>query len=266
MRLELQLVGEDDFPELVTALWEAYEEPHQKFFRIFCPIFNNDREKSLVDSIKFFQEEYRNEFPVAQWVKVVDADVNNKIAGAALWKIHQKNPYETYDEGKVVADWYPEGSMERIIANKYLRDTTAPRAKKARRPHVCKYQVVLYSPGDKANCLLSVLNIAFTIPSYRKRGVSSLFLKWGLDKAEELNFECWLDATPYGRPVYERRGFIVTDAWSVDCPMPEGLSEEKQKEFQEARERLLPVDNACMWRPRGGVYIEGVTKKPWETN
>ncbi|KAM5442312.1 hypothetical protein MferCBS31731_002687 [Microsporum ferrugineum] len=246
MHLEQQLVGEADFPELITALWEAYEEPHQKFFRVYCPIFNNDREKSLADSITFFQEEYRSSFPESQWTKVVDTDANNRIAGAALWKIHQTNPFENYNEDKVTADWYPEGSMERLIATKYLRDITAPRAKKARRPHI-------------------FLNIAFTVPSYRRHGVGSLFLQWGLDKAEEMGLECWLDATPYGRPVYERRGFICTDAWDVDCPMPEGLSEEKKREFEAAREQLLPVPNACMWRPKGGVYIEGVTEKPWET-
>ncbi|KAK2867769.1 hypothetical protein FQN49_003488 [Arthroderma sp. PD_2] len=245
MHLELLHVGDDDFPDLIAALWESYEDPAQPFFRIYCPIFNNDREKSLADSTEFFHEEYRNEFPESQWLKVVDTDADNKIVGAALWKIHQKDPFEGYKEENVVADWYPEGTMRRELANRFLRDVTAPRAKKARRPHI-------------------FLNVAFTIPSYRRRGVSSLFLQWGLDKADAMGLECWLDATNYGRQVYERRGFISVDSRDIWPSMPEGLSEEDRKEFEIARKETLPAPNSCMWRPKGGVYIEGVTEKPWE--
>ncbi|KAF3480077.1 uncharacterized protein GIQ15_05424 [Arthroderma uncinatum] len=245
MHLEHLPLGDADFPELTRALWEAYETPHQPFFRAYCPILNNDREKSIANSERLFEEEYRGEFPKAQWMKVVDTDADNKIVGAALWKIYETDPFEGYDEEKVVADWHPEGSMGRVVATGFLRGVTAPRAKMARRPHI-------------------FLNIAFTIPSYRRRGVGALFLQWGVDKADAMGLECWLDATDYGRPVYERYGFINVDDRHIESPMPEGLSETEMKEFEAARAEMLPAHNSCMWRPKGGVYTEGVTEKPWE--
>jgi hypothetical protein len=34
-----------------------------------------------------------------------------------------------------------------------------------------------------------------------------MLVEWGIEKAKELNVEFWLNATPIGKPLYEKLGF-----------------------------------------------------------
>ena len=45
------------------------------------------------------------------------------------------------------------------------------------------------------------------LPSHRRRGVGSLLMNVGVKRADELNLECWMEASGTGKPLYETFGF-----------------------------------------------------------
>jgi len=58
--------------------------------------------------------------------------------------------------------------------------------------------------GGKAYYLLNILAVD---PHYHRRGVGAMHLKWGLDQADEAGIPAFLEASPYGQPLYARWGF-----------------------------------------------------------
>ncbi|KAL4786853.1 acyl-CoA N-acyltransferase [Aspergillus varians] len=241
-RFQVRVASEEDFPELIEKLWESFENPYQPILRLFFPILDNDRPRSLQTCIKGQLEEYHQQQPQVTWVKVVDTEANDRIAAATKWYFYDKNPYP---EGgsTVVADWYPEG-IARELATKAVHLFDGPREQRSRRPH-------------------AFLHIAFTVPEYRRQGLGRLFMEWGLRVADERGWEAWLDASKFGRPLYEQFGFRKVLANYVN-PMPDrDLSDEEKKEWEVYAKVMLPVDVTVMWRPPKGIYIEGETPMPW---
>lgn len=245
MVFQISKVSDQDFPELVTAEWESFETPFQGVLRLFFPILDDDRAASLHHSTDAQLDEYHKEQPLVTWVKVVDTEANNKIAGAAKWYFYTDGMPAHFDEAEtMVADWYPEG-VKRDFATMAVRQFERPRALMARRPH-------------------AFLHIAFTRPEYRHRGVGHLFMKWGLEQADALGLETWLDASEYGAPLYERHGFrrILLNTLA---PRPaDALSEKEREEWAECEREILPISATVMWRPPYGEYVDGVTVRPWE--
>lgn len=90
-QFRVEVVSDDDFPELYRALWEAFENPYQGIVRLFFPIHNDDREGSLKACVKSQLEEYHKEQPHVTWIKVVDTEAN-KIAAAANGTFTPRTP------------------------------------------------------------------------------------------------------------------------------------------------------------------------------
>ncbi|KAI1919548.1 hypothetical protein LOZ12_000415 [Ophidiomyces ophidiicola] len=242
MRLELQPLLDSDFPEMVSAQWTSFENPYSGLLRVVGPIFNGDRAASLATNVTVQLAQHKST-PESNWVKVVDADAGNKLAGAARWLIFEHDPFE---KPEIVADWWPEATIGREFATRVLLQLEEPRKQRARRPH-------LY------------LHIAFTLPEYRGHGVARMFIQWGTQKADAMGLECWLDASDNGRPVYPKYGFIEVLDFCLDPDMDEdAMSEAEREELRELRDLVIPTHLTCMWRPKGGKYVEGVTIKPWE--
>lgn len=43
-----------------------------------------------------------------------------------------------------------------------------------------------------------------------------MLLKWGAEEADRLGLESYLEASPEGKPLYEKTGFITVDTLTVD--------------------------------------------------
>ncbi|EAW15043.1 putative GNAT family acetyltransferase [Aspergillus clavatus NRRL 1] len=242
-RFSVEVINDDDFPELTAALWEGFENPYQGVLRLFFPIQNNDREATLKANIQGVKEEYYQQQPDVTWIKVVDREANNKIAAAAKWYFYKDNPYAKR-EGPMVADWFPEG-VTRDFATQAMQQFEHPREQMARRAH-------------------AFLHIAFALPQYRGQGLSHLFMKWGVSKADSLGLEAWLDASKYGAPVYEKYGFRKIQPNPVKPVPSRELTEEEQKEWAICEQTILPLNATVMWRPVGGTFVEGETPIPWQ--
>ncbi|KAF1809883.1 hypothetical protein P152DRAFT_378068, partial [Eremomyces bilateralis CBS 781.70] len=51
------------------------------------------------------------------------------------------------------------------------------------------------------------LTILAVHPKHQRKGVGAALLRWGIDRADALGIECFIEATPEGRRSYERVGF-----------------------------------------------------------
>lgn len=99
---------------------------------------------------------------------------------------------------------------------------------------------------------------------HRRKGVANLFLNWGLNRADELGLEVWLDASEHGQPVYEKLGFLPYEMNKVSPVMPASYAAEQQAEWKKIEKKVLPIEAMTMWRPAAGRLIEGETIRPWD--
>ncbi|EED16410.1 GNAT family acetyltransferase, putative [Talaromyces stipitatus ATCC 10500] len=254
MPYKVEVAQDADMPELMEALWDAFEKPYQGVLRNFFPILNNDREASLLAATNGQREEYKSSYPELIWLKVTYREDDNqnskgKIVGGAKWYFFQRNPFapkpgSDHDPTAEEAVWYPEGPG-RTFATAAMHALDKPRMTMGQGPH-------------------AFLNIAFTVFEHRRKGVSNLFLKWGLSRADELGLESWLDASTEGRPVYTKLGFVPYRMNNVNPAMPSSYTEEEKAEWEKLEKEILPMDSMTMWRPLGGKFVEGETVKPWD--
>lgn len=122
-----------DFDEIMKVMWAAHEDPVQPFFRLFCPVNNNDREASLKESTARMLDWDRHD-PHARWLKVEDTAAG-KIVGAAWYKIYEENPFAHPEEE--VVDWYPDDSS-RDYVEQAIGQMDRHREEMATRPQVCR--------------------------------------------------------------------------------------------------------------------------------
>ncbi|ETS74807.1 hypothetical protein PFICI_13291 [Pestalotiopsis fici W106-1] len=240
-RLQLQEIDPaTDFPALARCMFDSYEDPLQSFFYAYFPIHGATdaaREKAIAECATRLHS-WHAEDPTSYWQKIVDAD-NGRIAGGALWNIHEENPFAHEHHAEV--SWFPDDGSRRF-AEQVSEIHSAPRARVGQRP-----QVYLF--------------ILFTHPAYRRQGVGQQFMDWGMAKADQMGLEFFLDATPTGKPLYDANGFVEVGknviAPSTDSP---------DDAWKAAEKKIGHSTWYLMWRPPGGNYEEGKTAKPWEKN
>ncbi|KAI0172719.1 hypothetical protein GGR52DRAFT_580422 [Hypoxylon sp. FL1284] len=233
-----------DFPALARAMFESYEEPWQPFFHAYFPIHCSSsgagggveaREAAIAEAAARLANWQRHDATM-HWRKVVDPETGDLAAGA-LWNIHPENPFRA-DGQAVEAAWFPDDGSRRY-AEQLVELHGRPRARIGQRPHV-------------------YLFIVFTHPRYRRRGIGQQFMDWGIKKAEDMGVEMFLDATPMGRPLYEKNGFVVVED-NVVAPQTDSPDDA----WRETEAKVGPSTHYVMWRPVGG-YKKGESKRPWE--
>ncbi|RMJ25796.1 hypothetical protein PHISP_03355 [Aspergillus sp. HF37] len=61
-----------------------------------------------------------------------------------------------------------------------------------------------------------ILDFLATLPAHQGKGVGSMFLRWGLDKADAAQRRVYLEATPEGYPLYCKYGWRAVERVMVD--------------------------------------------------
>lgn len=57
------------------------------------------------------------------------------------------------------------------------------------------------------------LEMIVTRAAHQGRGAGAMMMEWGVQRADEDGVECYLDATPEGKPLYGRYGFVDVETW-----------------------------------------------------
>ncbi|KAI8965119.1 acyl-CoA N-acyltransferase [Daldinia sp. FL1419] len=183
-----------DIPALITIWWDAFSTEHLQ--RVFPQTPNGKRwqERAFEDFI--------GSTPGPDELKTECLVVRDPETGAAAaFAIYRIVP-EGYPPEKQTwrARWPPaEGFPD--MSDDHLDDFFS-RMEKAH-AHVV---------GDRGHVFLEVLA---TKEEFRKRGYGSALVKWGTELADQLGLECYLDASPAGKPLYEAHGYVEQDVSTI---------------------------------------------------
>lgn len=100
------------------------------------------------------------------------------------------------------------------------------------------------------------------LPSYRHTGAAQYTMDYWLRATDALGLECFLEGSSIGTPVYLKSGFVpIVKPVMVFTPPKD---KEPSKDWVRLVRSLHAETISIMWRPPGGVYIEGQTALPWE--
>lgn len=153
-----------------------------------------------------------------------EAEAEGRVAGYGFWKF--------YPNDRTDAELDQE-------AEKAKSQTLPPSA------NVPAMEVFFSALGRDRRKILGgkayyLLNILATDPVYHRRGVGAIHLKWGLDQADEAGVPAFLEASPYGLPLYARWGFE---------PMYRTTIPEDKMHLFKGKEEHIPM---IMYRPAKG--------------
>lgn len=132
--------------------------------------------------------------PTATVVKITD-DATGEIVAACMWHL--------YTSSTSTAPLEPTFELG-------LRDDDERQAFK----HLVEYKSDLraireqYMQGHREFALVVWLMVEST---YRRKGLATMLLNWGTDRADELGIPCILEASETGEKVYRQHGFVASD-------------------------------------------------------
>ncbi|KAF2174581.1 hypothetical protein K469DRAFT_717608 [Zopfia rhizophila CBS 207.26] len=226
-----EVKDEKEFGPICRMAYYAWKEPYNPQLKHFRPNIHDPEEAiedNRVRSIKGWKTH-----PGRHQLKVVDTD-SGEVVGAACWQVEEK-PDPTPEH--TVAEWHPEGSVEKEFAERFINGLWGFLAERVTRPHLDLLSIVV-------------------LPAYRRRGVGRMMMRWGTTKADELGIEIVISSLPFAREAYERCGFGTIEVIRPDVDVPK--PSERWKELQED-----DLSGFLMWRPVGHDYVEGKDKAPW---
>ncbi|KAK4985885.1 hypothetical protein LTR50_005674 [Elasticomyces elasticus] len=211
----LEVEHDHEFEELFRVFRTAFTEPGTAMWPLFTADYRPDaalEEAALKETIERFISWHRSD-PTSHWLKVIDEE-SGSVLGGGRWALYKTgNPYDGH--GEMEASWWPDGEP-RQLATTLLNQFLATSAKHMNKPH-------------------AFLNILFTHPEYRRQGVGSLIMNWGLERADELGLDTFIEATKEGKPCYESFGFKVVDENSF-----RSKAGDQSGEWKEIESKLLP--------------------------
>ncbi|MCJ1373894.1 hypothetical protein MMC20_005124 [Loxospora ochrophaea] len=222
----LEVQHDSEFAELIEVYRAGFTDPGTKLWPLFSGDYRPDPElqhAALEETTQRLRSYHRSD-PTSHWLKVVD-DSTGQVIGGGRWCFYETgNPYDGH--GTREATWWPEG-RPREVASFFMNQFWATRARHMDRPH-------------------AFLNILFTHPEHRRKGVGALVIKWGLERADRLGLESFVEATKEGKTSYESFGFEV-----IDINEFHGQNEKLDKDWTELESNFLPFTWWSMTRSIG---------------
>ncbi|KAI1134394.1 hypothetical protein F5Y05DRAFT_398628 [Hypoxylon sp. FL0543] len=205
MALKLhELATDNELKAMVAVEHEAYDDPFNGFWEMLkC---------SSQDEFCARQLSWHRHDPSSHWLYVTDEETGD-VVGGIQWNIYGTDPYAK-EQPPLTAYWFPEGPMRQVGDQiSAWPDYGSPSLYEQATPLVISY--------------------CFVHTAHRKRGAAGLMLKWGADKADELDLEAFVESTDIGRKAYEKHSFYVIDELNLDTHM-----EDPSEEFQAARKKF----------------------------
>ena len=201
MLLQLLPMEERDLDAYEEIAWAAFKDD---LMGLMYP--NGYTEAAKEFWTKIALEDWRADPEKVKFMKVVDTDLpendpNNKMVGVAMWKFFLK--YRTEEELQAEEKKSEERGFSPDCNEALMVEFFG---------NIAKYKKQIL--GGKAHVLL---NLLATHPSYHRRGVGAMQLRWGSEHADRLGLPCYLEASPMGKPLYLREGYEVVSDFPFDA-------------------------------------------------
>ena len=139
-------------------------------------------EQTSADRRKALKED-----PLAHFMKVTDTETGQIIA-YAQWSIN------TVDR--------TEEQMERVTNLRSPPPDANVQAWNDFFGHIVEARKTILGPKPAA-----FLRVLTTLPEHHRRGAGTMLVKYGCDKADEAGIRAYLEASPMGKPLYDRFRF-----------------------------------------------------------
>jgi len=190
MPLRMSQATAEDVAGLAAILFEEFMEMHEWTRIRFSAMKPEERHAYLAAGLR---EDLTNpEYPVI--IQKMEDTETKEIVGFLQFNDCNVPPSNKEFATQIIK---PEGYNVPPIREYYRKMITAQKAAMKDKP------------------FLHVADLA-TKKSYRRRGISSTLMRWGMEYATKRGVPIYVEATPDGRPLYEKLGFETLDTWSID--------------------------------------------------
>jgi GNAT superfamily N-acetyltransferase len=198
--IKIEIAGEDDLPELISIVSPAFQNVPAEVLMFGEPSPQNIANKAAQHLKAWRIHAQESSLPCAIKCVHTDPETGKKeIAGCAEWY--------TYDR---------EREPERYLAQPHLlgaswmeNEADKKKVMEFNQPIIDKHTQWM---GGRPHALLRYMTI---LPSYRRRGLATMCVQWGVDRCRELGIPAYLEASEEGAPVYEKLGFERVDG--LEC-------------------------------------------------
>ncbi|GAP90615.1 putative GNAT family acetyltransferase [Rosellinia necatrix] len=231
-----EVKDEGDFDEMLGMLHTAFEEPYNPLHHWFMPVYTTTED--TIQATKQRIVKHWSSDDNLFWLKVIDTETG-KIVGVAEWAIRESITHPGEPQKPIEAQWHPEGSDERIFTGKLVTSLKGFMKERMTRPHVELEQLAVAQ-------------------EHRRRGVATLLMNWGKQKADKLGVESCIESVPSAVPAYLSLGY-----GDVDDLRPDVAVENPSEIYQEFVKQDLRV--VLMWRPIGRDYDVLNDNAPWRS-
>jgi GNAT superfamily N-acetyltransferase len=198
--INIEIASEQDLPELISIISPAFQNVPAEVLMFGPPSPQNLENKAAQHLTAWRIHAQESSLPCAIKCVHTDPETGKKeIAGCAEWY--------TYDR---------ERTPERYLASPHLLGASWMENEADRKevlgfnqPMIDKHTQWM---GGRPHALLRYMTVA---PKYRRRGLATMCVQWGVDRCKELGIPAYLEASEEGAPVYEKLGFERVDV--VEC-------------------------------------------------
>jgi len=190
MVLSLEFCEDNDMPRVFAIISDAFGEDHPHISVIFP---NHKTINGRAQGAERLLQMKQND-PHSRFMKVTDT-ATGQIVGQATWLIYNDHA----EEVELCGDYW-QNEEDRQYAAQLYRGYLAPRRdviRSAKGPVVC-------------------LDILTVDPACQFGGAGSKLVKWGVEQADQMGAEMVVEASVFGRHLYEQNGFRVLEHCKVE--------------------------------------------------
>ncbi|KAF2147886.1 hypothetical protein K461DRAFT_283477 [Myriangium duriaei CBS 260.36] len=195
-KFRVEVADEADYTEIAAITMSSFEAVPVEAVISGPPTEANIQ--AAAKRIRHAARLHHDRFSDAPIIKCVHTDPKSgleTIVGCAQWYMYTDK--RTEEEAKVPhyllsAEWVEDGSDKEKALN-FMEPFLQARVQRM---------------GTNPYGLLMYMAVR---PEWRRQGASTMCVKWGLNKCQELGIPAYLEASEMGAPVYQKLGFEAVD-------------------------------------------------------
>jgi len=196
MALKLDVCEDKDMARFFEIVSDSFGLEHE-YINVMFPDHNTPAGR-VKGAERFLQ--IKKTVPYSTFLKVTDT-ANGEIIGVAKWDIY--NGYVPPEGGLGTTEWWDNDDTARYVDALY-------------QDYLIERRKALRETGGH----LASLDILCVDPKHHYRGAGRILVDWGTKKADEMGTMAIVEASVYGRHLYETSGFQMIKFITVELPEP----------------------------------------------